>query len=251
MDTTLATAQEHPLDNPVWHALCGPHRGFALQNGLAAHYPREMSVFSAIAEPSAQAYADLAQGLAPGSEARLVRHTVDPLPEGWEQLNAIPLLQMLAAHFDRQVVDGPAVTELGPQHLAAVTALIDLTQPGPFGPRTLEMGRFFGVFDEAGANGPAGSRLLAMAGERMNLPGYLEMSAICTHPDARGRGLGEYLLRQRMRDAVASGQQPFLHVLPSNAPAIALYERLGFEVRSEMHYIWRRPLPGNAGGSAR
>lgn len=242
----MVSDDTHPLDNPVWHALRGPHRKFARQNGLAAHYPREVSVFSAIAEPSAQAYADLSQGLAAGTEARLVRRTVDPLPEGWEELNAIPLFQMLATHFDGQVIDGPTVTPLGPQHLPAVTALIELTQPGPFGPRTLEMGHFFGVFDEK-TDDPAGPRLLAMAGERMNLDGYLEMSAICTHPDARGRGLGEYLMRRVMRDALAGGQQPFLHVLPSNAPAIALYRRLGFDVRSEMHYIWRRPLATNAG----
>ena len=67
----------HALDNPVWHALRGPHRGFATRHGLALHYPREVAAFSAIAEASAQAFADLALGLPPDTEARLVR-TLSP-----------------------------------------------------------------------------------------------------------------------------------------------------------------------------
>ena len=58
----------HVLDNPVWHALSGAHRAFAARHGLALHYPREVAAFSAIAEASAQAYADLACGLPPDTD---------------------------------------------------------------------------------------------------------------------------------------------------------------------------------------
>ena len=51
------------LDNPVWHALTGSHRTHAFGRGEARHYPRDVAPFSAIAEPSAQAYADLAADL--------------------------------------------------------------------------------------------------------------------------------------------------------------------------------------------
>jgi ribosomal protein S18 acetylase RimI-like enzyme len=95
------------------------------------------------------------------------------------------------------------------------------------------MGRYIGVIEDG--------RLLALAGERMNLAGHVELSAICTHPQARGRRLAEYLMRQLMHDAAKRGQVPFLHVLPENRPAITLYERLGFVARSEMHYLWRMP----------
>ena len=224
----------HPLDNPVWHALSGPHRGFALRHGLALHYPREVSAFSAIADASDQAFADLALGLPPHTEARLMRARAEPLPQGWQLVNDLPVLQMLARAFDGGQRNGPAVVTLGPQHRQAAMALVELTQPGPFGPRTLEMGHYIGVFEQG--------RLLAMAGERLRLEAHVELSAICTHPSARGRGLAEQLMRRLMHDALQRGQQPFLHVLPANTGAITLYRRLGFVSRAEMHYRWCKPL---------
>ena len=227
------TTFDHPLDNPVWHALRGPHARFALQRGLALHYRREVAAFSAFDRGSAQAYADLALDLPDGSEARLVRREVDPLPAGWVEVNRIPLLQMMAAQAGIDLVGGPACVSLGAEHAGAAAALVDLTKPGPFGPRTLEMGRYIGIFEDG--------MLLAMAGERMHLPGYIELSAICTHPQARGRHLAEYLMRHLMHAALARGERPFLHVLPDNDAAIALYRRLGFDVRADMQYLWRKP----------
>jgi ribosomal protein S18 acetylase RimI-like enzyme len=224
----------HPLDNPVWHALNGPHRAFARRDGLALHYPREVAVFSAIAEASAQAFADLALGLPADTEARLVRARIEPMPEDWQLVNDVPLQQMELRAFDGQPHDGPAIVTLGPQERDAALALVELTQPGPFGPRTLEMGHYIGVFEQG--------RLLAMAGERLRLDAHVELSAICTHPSARGRGLAEGLMRRLMHAALQRGQQPFLHVLPANTGAITLYRRLGFVTRAEMHYRWCKPL---------
>ncbi len=227
------TTVNHPLDNPVWHALQGPHSRFALKRGLALHYQREVAGFSAFDRGTAQAYADLALDLPDGAEARLVRREVDPLPAGWVEVNRIPLLQMMAAQAEVDLIGGPAFVSLVAEHAGAAAALVDLTKPGPFGPRTLETGRYVGVFEEG--------RLLAMAGERMHLTGYIELSAICTHPQARGRRLAEYLMRHLMRAALARGERPFLHVLPDNDAAIALYRRLGFDVRADMQYLWRKP----------
>ncbi len=224
----------HPLDNPVWHALCGPHHGFAVGHGLALHYPRQVAVFSAMADASGQAFADLALGLPPDTEARLVRACAEPLPEGWQLVNDMPLLQMELRAFDGRQREGPAIVTLGPQDRDAAMALVELTQPGPFGTRTLEMGHYLGVFEQG--------QLLAMAGERLRLDAQVELSAICTHPSARGRGLAERLMRRLMHDALQRGQQPFLHVLPANAGAIALYRRLGFVTRAEMRYRWCKPL---------
>jgi len=126
----LAPMSSHPLDNPVWNALDGPHRHFATRHGLAVHYARDVAAFSAIADDSAQAYADLAHDLPAGAEARLVRHRVDALPDGWVQVKHVPLLQMIAPKVDGQLIDGPAFATLGATDVAAVSALIDLTSPG-------------------------------------------------------------------------------------------------------------------------
>jgi predicted GNAT family acetyltransferase len=104
-----------------------------------------------------------------------------------------------------------------------MTALVQLTAPGPWFPRTAELGRFVGI--------EVDGRLVAMAGERMRVPGHTEISAVCCHPDFRGRGWPTELMRRVSRAIVARGETPFLHVLGENAPAIALYDKLGMRER--------------------
>ncbi len=79
-----------------------------------------------------------------------------------------------------------------------------------------------------------------MAGERLRLPGHVELSAICVHPDAQGRGHGATLTRALMRLASEGGEVPFLHMRPDNAAAVGLYRKLGFEVPRELMVLWRR-----------
>src|SRR5262249_47482209 len=87
------SAMEHPLDNPVWQPLIGPHQRFALGagQGLARHYDREVAPFSAIAEPTSAAYADLAVDLPAGTVARLFRPRAELLPAGWEEVTTYRL----------------------------------------------------------------------------------------------------------------------------------------------------------------
>ena len=220
------------LDNPVWHALAGPHRAHAIVRGAARHYPRNMAPFSAIAEASEQAYADLAVDLPPGTEARLFRPHEEELPRGWEQMDCFPMLQMVA---NAPVGDrSDRVSILSAEDIPAMMELVAAAKPGPFGPRTPVLGRYVGVRD--------GDRLVAMAGERMKLPGHVELSAICVHPQARARGHGVALTLHLMHLAFARGEVPFLHVRPDNTGAVALYRRLGFETRRELVVVWRKPL---------
>jgi predicted GNAT family acetyltransferase len=222
----------NPLDNPVWHALTGPHRCHAILNGLAAHYPRDMAPFSAIAEATDHAYADLGSSLPRGTEARLFRPGEEPLPAGWEELKCFPMLQMVAISTPHEA--NVPVVELSGADVPSMMELVAAARPGPFSSRTNRLGRYFGVKEE--------TRLVAMAGQRLRLPGYVELSAICVHPDARGRGHAEALTCALMRAAFTDGEVPFLHVRPDNVPAVKLYEKLGFLTRRRLTVMWRRPL---------
>jgi ribosomal protein S18 acetylase RimI-like enzyme len=220
------------LDNPVWHALVGPHRHLAVGHGAARHYPRDVSPFSAIEVATANAYQDLAADLGAGTEARLFRPSIEPLPEHWDEVARFPIVQMRAEQTDARL--DRALSPLSMSDAAAMLELVAATQPGPFGPRTAMLGRYLGVW----RNG----RLVAMAGERMRLPGHVELSAICVHPEARGKGYAAALTGHLMRLALDAGEIPFLHVRPDDAPAVGLYKRLGFATRRELVIVWRRPL---------
>ena len=219
------------LDNPVWHALTGPHARFAIGRGLARHYPRAVCPFSAIAESTEAAYAELAADLPAGVEARLFRPSNEELPGGWVNVSARPMLQMIADGDETSAAAGD-VAWLGPMDVADMLALADAAKPGPFDHRTVEMGRYVGVRRDG--------RLVAMAGERLRLPGYVEISAIATHPDARGQGHASVLTRHLMKAIRARGEVPFLHVFTDN-PARGLYEKLGFRTRTNMWVLWRKP----------
>jgi len=219
------------LDNPVWHALTGPHGVHALGRGKARHYPRDMAPFSAIAEPGDAAYADLAADLPAGTEARLFRPDVEPLPDGWEETSSFPMLQMVASRAP--TIADASIVALTPADAPAMLDLAAATQPGPFGRRTPLLGHYLGIRRDG--------RLVAMAGERLRLPGHVELSAICVHPEARGRGHAAALTGMLMQRAVDNGLVPFLHVRRENKAAVELYHRLGFETRRELVVLWRRP----------
>ena len=226
------------LDNPVWHALTGPHAEFAFGRGLARHYPRDMAPFSAIGEPSDQAYADLAIDLPAGAEARLFRPADEPVPQGWEAISARPIPQMVN-EYPRSRAGGAEqediVVALGANDTGDMVELAEAAKPGPFGPRTGMLGRYTGIRRDG--------RLVAMAGERMRLAGFVELSGICTHPNFRGQGLASVLTEHLARGALQRGGVPFLHVVPDN-PAAELYEGLGFRTRARLFVLWRRPRNG-------
>jgi predicted GNAT family acetyltransferase len=119
-----------------------------------------------------------------------------------------------------------AFDPLGAADVSAMLELTALTKPGPFFARTYELGQYFGIRD--------GDRLAAMAGERMRLDGFTEISAVCVHPDHRGKGYARLLIRALIKAIADRGETPFLHVFVSNLNAIALYERLGFAGRATL-----------------
>jgi len=231
-----------PLTNPAWHALTTRHRSLAVGDGRARRYRDDVSVFWAVDELDDGGWAALAELAGPGAGAVLVREALGEPPPGWERLGGGTGDQMVLRELDGDAGtdpgDGPPPTSVPPIRLLTdeavgeMLALVELARPGPFLARTIEMGDYFGVFD--------GSRLVAMAGERMRLPGFTEISAVCTHPDARGRGLGTALTRHVARGILDRGETPILHVRRDNHDAIRVYERLGFTVHRSIDFVWYR-----------
>jgi ribosomal protein S18 acetylase RimI-like enzyme len=225
------------LDNPAWYALTGPHAHLALGQGAARHYPRDVAPYSAIRESSPQAYADLVVDLPTGSDARLFRPRAEDAPPGWKTLSARPIIQMVAkgSALPGRRPGEADVAPLGMDDAAEVLELVKIAQPGPFGPRTLLLGRYIGIRDAATG------RLVAMAGERFRMRGHVELSAIAVHPKARRRGYGAALTLALARAAFARDELPFLNVYADN-PAASLYTRLGFRERRQLWVLLWRPL---------
>jgi predicted GNAT family acetyltransferase len=115
---------------------------------------------------------------------------------------------------------------LGPEHAPQAVELATLTHPGPFGPRTIELGEYFGYFE--------GDTLIAMAGERMQAGSLREISGVCTHPNFQGRGLAKRLMITLIQRQMQRGETPFLHVMRANTSARRLYERMGFRNHREV-----------------
>ncbi|MDX3073689.1 GNAT family N-acetyltransferase [Streptomyces sp. NPDC088354] len=230
----LAAAAPHPLDNPVWFALTGAHARFAERHGRAVRYPGDMSPFASLedqADPAA--WADLAELLGPGGTA-LVTGSPE-VPGDWQVLEGGEGVQLVGTNL--RVAHDPQAVLLGADDVPEVMDLIARTKPGPFAPRTIELGTYLGVRE----NG----RLIAMAGERMRPPGGTEISAVCTDPDHRGRGLASRLIRAVAAGIADRGDTPFLHADPRNTNAIRLYESMGFALRRRPLFLLVR-APGDA-----
>jgi predicted GNAT family acetyltransferase len=110
---------------------------------------------------------------------------------------------------------------------AEMLALANVTQPGPFSPRTIELGHYIGIRRQG--------MLVAMAGERMRLDGLTEISAVCVESAYRGHGLAGDLVRSLVSSIAARSEIAFLHVFSSNREAIRLYRKLGFSLRRRMY----------------
>jgi ribosomal protein S18 acetylase RimI-like enzyme len=217
-----STDAPHPLDNVFWRALATSQARLALGDGLARRFRPEYAVFSGMPAPSAAGFEALAALMGPGEVTALSDpRDVDP-GTAFEVLDRKDLVQMVGPATGA-VASPQRLRRLGPDDLPGMTALVRATEPGPWFARTAELGAFHGV--------EADGRIVAMAGERLRVPGHAEISAVCCDPDWRGRGLAADLMRRVSQGIVARGEQPFLHVLAENATAIALYEKLGFRRR--------------------
>jgi GNAT superfamily N-acetyltransferase len=217
----MLPTDEALLDNPVYAALCGAHARFAQVRGRARRYPVDVAPFLALpSPPSAQNWRDAAALVAPGTYAA-VRSTGAELPDAWQAVEEFDLVQMIGKRVTG--VDCSGAIPLGGADVPEMLELVAQTEPGPFLTRTIELGDYLGIRCDGA--------LVAMAGERFHLDGWTEISAVCTEPEHRGRGLASQLVGALIAGIQLRSQRAFLHVLSTNTGAIRLYEELGFRVR--------------------
>jgi ribosomal protein S18 acetylase RimI-like enzyme len=213
------------LDNPIWHALSHQHEHFSEGSDQARRYFPEISPLAGTVDTSPTSYLQLAGMLRSEQVAGLFLEEPPSALPGCEIVHGLPLHQM--------VWEGGHVTAANPGELLdkndapEMLALAEMTKPGPFAMRTIELGRYTGIRKSG--------KLVAMAGERLRLPGYTEVSAVCTHPDHRGHGYASDLVVATVETITQRGDVPFLHVAAENSSAIRVYEKLGFRTRRILH----------------
>lgn len=210
---------KHLLVNIAWHTLAGPHSIFASGTDDARRYAVGFSPIIGFADVLRPNF----DGLAPYCESGEHFYCdgwTGRAPAGW-RIDAESTMFKMVWESTADVHDEvPEAVRLAGEHASQALDLATLTRPGPFGPRTIELGEYFGIFD--------GQRLVAMAGERMTAGNLREISGVCTHPDFQGRGFARRLVAKLIHRQLRRNETPFLHVMHDNGNAHELYARTGF-----------------------
>ena len=217
-----AAGAQHVLDRVTWAALTGPHARFAQRRGRAIRYQPDVSPFVALEDPDdEQCWADAAELVGPKGTVVLLPGPTRA-PAGWSRFLGERCSQFVATPAAAK--PDPEAVPLGPRDLPEVLDLIARTKPGPFLPRTVELGAYLGIRRDG--------TLAAIAGERQRPPGWTEVSAVCTDPAFRGQGLAARLVGAVVAGIAERGDRAFLNVLSANAGAIRVYESVGFTART-------------------
>ena len=208
------------LDNVMWHTLTGHHEPYSVGGRDARRYAVGFSPILGFSDHENPNFSALLPHCQP-DEHFYIDGWYGKAPHGWQIEAESKMFRMVWSGdvpTDDKAFDA---TPLDPQHVAQALALAQLTRPGPFGPRTIELGSYFGFFVD--------DRLVAMAGERMHAGNFREVSGVCTHPDFQGRGMARKLMLKLIRREMERGERPFLHVMQENHGARMLYQRMGFQ----------------------
>jgi ribosomal protein S18 acetylase RimI-like enzyme len=231
----------HALDNVIWKALTTRQAEFAESLGHASRFMPQVTPLGGFRAPTPEGYESLAGLVGSGGTIGVFLDEPYESRQGWEFVAGAPLLEMVSgngkngsiASGSRHLSD-PEVIELSAADSPEMVELATLTKPGPFSTRTHELGTYLGIR----LNG----KLVAMAGERLKIPGHTEMSAVCTHPEQTGHGYARILMTELMRRIHGRNETSFLHVREDNVRAIEIYQKLGFSVRVRMHYAVLRSV---------
>ena len=221
---------EDVLYNPVYNAMLSGDAHLCFGIGEVKYFDEQVSPFVGFHQDYNQGFDDLYDVLPAGRNILYATPQLIKEPEGWQVLAEIKGLQFVYAEGinsgDRSIKPVP----LNNKNIEEMMQLAALTKPGPFGSRTIEFGHYHGIFEN--------EKLVAMAGQRLHVANYTEISAVCTHPNHLGKGFAAALILHQLNLIGYQGQIAFLHVREDNTRAIALYERLGFKVQRIMNFYF-------------
>lgn len=221
------TGMESVLDNVIWNALSTRQAGFSIGGDLARRFDPDVSPFAAAKNANDESLAALSDLIGADGDLLTLQRAPFNLPDSVSVTSSATGVQMIRLRDGQCRAIDTEITQLSENDIDHMRTLADLTKPGPFEARTFELGEFWAIKVEG--------RLAAMAGERLKVPGFTEVSGVCTHPDFQGRGYAA-ALSTFVADRIAHrGETPFLHAYADNDGAIRLYRRLGFDIRCQMN----------------
>ena len=227
-DEPVVATGRHVLDNPAWSALTGPHAAFAEGNDLVKHYPQDISAFGGVASwDDPDVWDAIIDVYGYGAEV-FASHAEPELPDGWEYLRRGLGVQLVPTER-LETRPHPEAVELGADDVDDMLAIVERNKPGPFLPRTHELGRYVGIRRDG--------RLVAMAGERLRADGWTEISAVSVDESARRQGLASALTLDIAHAIRARGDEAFLHASGTNTAAVSAYEKLGFVLRRRVPFL--------------
>lgn len=227
------------LDNPVWEALTTEDKRFNIGTPVLAYFPEDISPFVGMERWDEEDLASMDSLLPTERSFSIMIAGEVMIPPSFEMLFTTPLYQMVCTDLQPIAQKGPSIQHLGEADVPAMLALTALTKPGPFLQHTIDFGNYIGIYEQG--------ELLAMAGERLHLRGYTELSAVCTHPDHLGKGYAAQLMTYACERIMQQGNIPFLHVKTDNLRAIRKYEQLGFAKRADFYFavVRKRTISGS------
>lgn len=223
----------HPLDNPIWNALISNDKNKNQGNDRVTIFYPEISPFVGLENWTPFFQQMLFEQLPATRSCSTLIAQPFKLKDNFDLIFSLNLYQLVCTSIKPFNGKSAQLVRLVDKDIPAMLELTALTKPGPFSERTIDFGNYVGIFD--------GQKLVAMAGERLHLPNYTEVSAVCTHPDYAGRGYAALLVYHLTQHILKSGKSAFLHVRQDNERAIQLYQGIGFEIRTDMYFAVIKP----------
>ena len=221
----MKTQDDKKLDNPVLFSISETHQSFAVDYGSVKFYHSDYCPFGGFEKGNA-----IAKSI---DEYSMMVDSFFIVGEKPELSNLLKLnkelvcLQMIV-YNPIDVAINDAIVKLTDEHIDVLYELVNLVQPGYFKNKTALLGNYYGIFKN--------EELVAVAGERMQMTDFIEVSAVVTHPNHTGKGYAKQLVVYTVNEIFKQNKTPYLHVLEENKGAIQLYEKLGFTIRRKISF---------------